>query len=120
MPTLWLFDIEPHEQRYTAEWQTYLPQQIEAAMKGIPRRQWRLQMVSSVKTSGSTTKGAFLNFAETNVYKSQQVAAFAAEVDKGNVKKGDRLLFTDAWHPGVIQGPAPSAGSHERTIRSRP
>jgi hypothetical protein len=103
MPTLWLFDIEPHEQRYTAEWQTYLPQQIEAAMKGIRRRQWRLQIVSSVKASGSTTKGAFLNFAETNVYKSHQVAAFATEVDKGNVKKGDRLLFTDAWHPGVIQ-----------------
>jgi hypothetical protein len=103
MPTLWLFDIEPHEQRYTAEWQTYLPQQIERAMRNIPRSSWRLQTLSSVKTSGTTSKGAFLNFAETNIYKSFQVAAFATQVDKGNVKNGDRLLFTDAWHPGVIQ-----------------
>jgi len=101
MPTLWLFDIEPHEQRYTIEWQTYLPQQLTAAMEQH-RKPWELQVVHGAPTTGTTTQGAFLNFAETNAYKACQVAEFSLLVQQGKVKRGDRALFADAWHPGVI------------------
>jgi len=60
MPTLWLFDIEPHEQRYTGEWQQYLPQQIKTAMDDQPSWKWQLQAIEGIETSGKTTKGAFL------------------------------------------------------------
>lgn len=103
MPTLWIFDIEPHEQRYTGEWQTYLPQQLESYCQDNNKDDWKVQVLPTISTSGKLFNGAFLNFAETNAYKSFQVAAFATEVEKRNVKKGDRLLFTDAWHPGVVQ-----------------
>ena len=103
MPTLWLFDIEPHEQRYTSEWRQYLPQQIKGAMDAQPNWKWRLHVIEGIETSGTTSKGAFLNFAETSAYKSFQVASFSTQVEQKQVKKGDRLLFTDAWHPGVIQ-----------------
>lgn len=43
-----------------------------------------------------------MDFAETNIYKSRQVATFAALVKNGSVKRGDAVLFADAWHPGVI------------------
>lgn len=103
MPTLWIFDIEPHEQRYTSEWQKYLPQQIANSISGRRSNNWNVEVVDTIPTSGKLTKGAFLNFAETNVYKSYQMAAFSKWVEDKKVKQGDRILFTDAWHPGVIQ-----------------
>lgn len=101
MPTLWLFDIEPHEQRYTIEWAEHLPKQLQNAM-AQHKKAWRLEIVKGTATTGSTTPGAFLNFAETNAYKAEQVAAFSRLVHQGKVKDGDRVLFADAWHPGVI------------------
>lgn len=63
---------------------------------------WALQVIHGSPTSGTTSAGAFLNFAETNAYKARQVAEFSLLVQQGKVKKGDRALFADAWHPGVI------------------
>lgn len=103
MPTLWLFDIEPHEQRYTSEWQEYLPGQIEMAMATRTEKPWNLEVVRGIDTTNKTSPGGFLDFAETNVYKAAQVAQFATMVQAGAVKSKDRVLFADAWHPGVIQ-----------------
>lgn len=102
MPTLWIFDIEPHEQRYTGEWQKYLPKQLKNYIQTKNLVDWKVKIVPTIATSGKLPKGAFLNFAETNLYKSFQVSAFSKEVENGAVQKGDRVLFTDAWHPGVI------------------
>jgi hypothetical protein len=103
MPTLWLFDIEPHEQRYTSEWRTYLPKQLRDAIRNGTGKSWVLQEVTGIATTGDTTAGGFLNFAETNSYKAAQIARFATVVQEGAVEHGDRVLFADAWHPGVIQ-----------------
>lgn len=102
MPTLWIFDIEPHEQRYTGEWQKYLPRQLDNYIQAQNLVGWKVKVVPTIATSGKLPKGAFLNFAETNLYKSFQVSAFSKKVENGAVQKGDRILFTDAWHPGVI------------------
>ncbi|WP_300035759.1 hypothetical protein [uncultured Roseobacter sp.] len=103
MPRLWLFDIEPHEQRYTGEWQKTLPQQLHAAMYLKGQKAWSLEVVSGHQTSGKTSIGGFLDFAETNAYKAAQVSEFVAMVQSGTVRDSDRVLFADAWHPGVIQ-----------------
>lgn len=103
MPTLWLFDIEPHEQRYTSEWQKYLPKQLRSAIRKNRNGAWNLQEVSGIETTAKTSPGGFLDFAETNVYKSAQVAQFSTMIQSGMVNDGDRILFADAWHPGVIQ-----------------
>lgn len=103
MPTLWIFDIEPHEQRYTSEWKKHLPKQLNDYLRKHKRTRWKVQVVRTKKTSGNLSNGAFLDFAETNVYKSDQVSAFAKNIQSGKVENGDRILFTDAWHPGVIQ-----------------
>ena len=84
MPTLWLFDIEPHEQRYTGEWAVHLPRQLERAMLA-PKRIWKLEIVKGGATSGVPTPGAFLNFAESNAYKGCQVAEFSLAVQQGRV-----------------------------------
>jgi glycosyltransferase involved in cell wall biosynthesis len=50
----------------------------------------------------ATTPGAFLNFGGTNIYKASQVQEIGRLFTDGFVSKGDHFLFTDAWHPGII------------------
>jgi hypothetical protein len=50
----------------------------------------------------ATTPGAFLNFGGTNIYKSAQVEQWVVYFAAGSVHPGDHFIFTDAWHPGII------------------
>jgi hypothetical protein len=50
----------------------------------------------------ATTPGAFLNFGGTNIYKSSQVEQLGRLFCNGSVHPGDHFIFTDAWHPGII------------------
>lgn len=104
MSTLWIFDIEPHEQRYTSEWRGRVPGQTQR--HNLARKlgyRWNIKPVSGGASTGTTTPGAFLNFAETNAYKAKQVTSFSTMVRNKTVQRFDRVLFADAWHPGVIQ-----------------
>lgn len=94
--TVYVVDIESVDTRYTKQWKEHLPQQMKSA---------RLDVV--VITGGDVpqmaTPGAFLNFAGTNSYKSQQMLRIADMFAKGTIKDGDYFLYTDAWNPTVIQ-----------------
>jgi glycosyltransferase involved in cell wall biosynthesis len=50
----------------------------------------------------ATTPGAFLNFGGTNIYKASQVEQLGRLFCSGAIKPDDHFLFTDAWHPGII------------------
>jgi hypothetical protein len=50
----------------------------------------------------ATTPGAFLNFGGTNIYKSSQVEQISRLFCAGRISAGDHFIFTDAWHPGII------------------
>ncbi|MCC4298326.1 glycosyltransferase family protein [Aurantimonas coralicida] len=100
--TVWLLEIEGHEQRYTREWQEHLPSQLERAAKDRGTRE-EIRVVSGRLHTQQTTPGAFLNFAATNVFKSSQIETVAQHFQAGEVRSGDTFLVTDAWHPGVIQ-----------------
>ena len=103
MPTLWLLDIEAHQQRYTMEWRDHLPVLLAQAAEERGQGGWTIQVVSGDVGEQVPTPGAFLNFAATNVYKSSQVTTMARAFERGEVKPGDKILVTDAWHPGIIQ-----------------
>lgn len=62
-----------------------------------------VKIISGGDVPQATTPGAFLNFAGTNSYKSQQLLKIAEMFAKGTVKAGDYFLYTDAWNPTVIQ-----------------
>jgi len=94
--TVYLIDIEAVEVRYTAQWKQFLPQQMRAAGLDV-------QVISGGEVPQTTTPGAFLNFASTNSYKSQQLLKIADMFAAGTVKAGDYFLYTDAWNPTVIQ-----------------
>lgn len=96
MSTIYIVDLEPVETRYTAQWKTHIPNHLRK--EGL-----NVHVISGPSDiPAATTPGAFLNFGGTNVYKASQVEQIGRLFCEGHIKPGDQFLFTDAWHPGII------------------
>ena len=96
MANVFLIDLESVETRYTGQWKTHVPSLLQKAGHNV-------QIISGpTDIPSATTPGAFLNFGGTNIYKSAQVEQMGRLFCSGAVKPGDHFLFTDAWHPGII------------------
>ena len=94
--TIFLVDLEAVETRYTGEWKTHVPALLR-------KKGHNVQIISGpTDIPQATTPGAFLNFGGTNIYKSAQVEKMGRLFCSGSVNPGDHFIFTDAWHPGVI------------------
>ena len=93
---VFLVDLEAVETRYTGEWKTHLPALLK--QKGH-----HVHVINGpTDIPPATTPGAFLNFGGTNIYKANQVEKIGNLFVNGNVHSGDHFIFTDAWHPGII------------------
>lgn len=96
MSNVFLVDLEAVETRYTGEWKVHLPDLLK-------RHGHEVHIVSGPSDIPSaTTPGAFLNFGGTNIYKASQVEQLGRLFCAGSIKAGDHFIFTDAWHPGII------------------
>jgi hypothetical protein len=96
MANVFLIDLEAVSTRYTGEWKLHVPSLLKKAGHNV-------QVISGPEDIPSaTTPGAFLNFGGTNIYKSAQVEQMGRLFCNGSVRPGDHFLFTDAWHPGII------------------
>tara|TARA_B100000902_G_C27321137_1_gene924576 strand:+ start:2946 stop:3992 length:1047 start_codon:yes stop_codon:yes gene_type:complete len=95
--TTYIVDIEAVDTRYTRQWKEYLPKQMQRATNA------NVTVISGGEVPQATTPGAFLNFAGTNNYKSQQMLEISRLFANGEIKDGDYFLYTDAWNPTVIQ-----------------
>jgi len=96
MANVFLVDLESVETRYTSQWKTHVPELLR-------KRGHNVQIISGPQDIPSaTTPGAFLNFGGTNIYKSRQVEEFSRLFCAGRISAGDHFIFTDAWHPGII------------------
>lgn len=96
MSTIFLVDIEAVETRYTGQWKNHVPNLLRKAGHNV-------QVIAGPEDIPSaTTPGAFLNFGGTNIYKSSQVEQIGRLFCNGRIHAGDHFLFTDAWHPGII------------------
>jgi hypothetical protein len=93
---VFLVDLEAVETRYTGQWKTHVPSLLEEAGHAVTVIQ------GPTDIPNATTPGAFLNFGGTNIYKARQVEEIARLFTSGKVVDGDHFLFTDAWHPGII------------------
>jgi hypothetical protein len=94
--TVFLVDLEAVETRYTGQWKTHVPKLIEENGHEV------YVIAGPTDIPSATTPGAFLNFGGTNIYKSVQVERMARLFTEGRVAAGDHFIFTDAWHPGII------------------
>jgi glycosyltransferase involved in cell wall biosynthesis len=96
MSRIFLVDLEAVETRYTGQWRTHIPLLLQ-------KKGHNVQIISGPEDIPSaTTPGAFLNFGGTNIYKSSQVEKFSRLFCAGRISPGDHFIFTDAWHPGII------------------
>ena len=94
--TVFLVDLESVETRYTGQWKSHIPELLRKAGHNV-------QVISGpTDIPNATTPGAFLNFGGTNIYKSAQVEQMGRLFCNGAVRPGDHFIFTDAWHPGII------------------
>jgi hypothetical protein len=94
--TIFLVDLESVETRYTGQWKISVPELLRKAGHNV-------QIISGpTDIPSATTPGAFLNFGGTNIYKARQVEQMGRLFCDGAVRSGDHFIFTDAWHPGII------------------
>jgi hypothetical protein len=93
---VFLIDLEAVETRYTGQWKTHVPELLKKAGHNV-------NIISGpTDIPSATTPGAFLNFGGTNIYKASQVEQMGRLFCNGSVHPGDHFIFTDAWHPGII------------------
>jgi hypothetical protein len=93
---VFLVDLEAVETRYTGQWKTHVPNLLRKAGHNV-------QIIDGpTDIPSATTPGAFLNFGGTNIYKASQVEQMGRLFCNGSVHPGDHFIFTDAWHPGII------------------
>ena len=93
---VFLVDLEAVETRYTGQWKTHVPNLLKENGHDVT------VISGPTDIPSATTPGAFLNFGGTNVYKARQVEQIGRLFCDGAVKPNDHFLFTDAWHPGII------------------
>ena len=93
---IYIVDLEAVESRYTGQWKSHVPALLKKAGHNV-------QVISGPEDiPNATTPGAFLNFGGTNIYKSAQVEQIGRLFCNGTIRAGDHFVFTDAWHPGII------------------
>jgi len=94
--TIFIVDLESVQSRYTGQWKAHVPKLLQKAGHNV-------QVISGPgDIPPATTPGAFLNFGGTNIYKANQVEQISRLFCEGSINAGDHFLFTDAWHPGII------------------
>jgi len=96
MAKVFLVDLEAVETRYTAQWKQHVPLLLEEHGHEV------VIIEGPSDIPSATTPGAFLNFGGTNIYKASQVEQMGRLFTEGRIKSGDHFIFTDAWHPGII------------------
>lgn len=93
---IFLVDLEAVETRYTGEWKKHFPRLLQ-------KHGHFLHLIEGPNDiPAATTPGAFLNFGGTNIYKANQVEQIGRLFCNNTVSAGDHFIFTDAWHPGII------------------
>lgn len=98
-PTIWIFSLEPIETRYTQQWHEHIPKLLSDNLDN----KFNVVQIDGIQKNSQLTPGAFLNFSDTNYWKSSQLCNFLEHHNNGETSVDDHILFTDAWNPTVIQ-----------------
>lgn len=98
---VWIFPLEPLDNRYTAQWYDEIPNLIQLQLDKTGHKVYE---AIGTQRSTQTTTGAFLDFADTNFWKSTQLADFVVSLNTPDGVADDAvILFTDFWNPALLQ-----------------
>lgn len=98
-PTIWIFSLEPIDTRYTAQWHEHLPN----LLKNNLGEKFNIVQIDGIQKNTKTTPGAFLNFSDTNFWKSSQLCNFLEFYNQEKTSSNDHFIFTDSWNPVITQ-----------------
>lgn len=98
-PTIWIFSLEKLETRYTTQWHKHIPNLLRHKLGS----KFNVVQIDGVQKNSQLTPGAFLNFSDTNYWKSSQLCNFLDHHNRGKTSNNDHFIFTDFWNPTVIQ-----------------
>ena len=99
---IWILGLEKLPSRYTEQWYSAIP---DALNKKVSQASLDVNVIQidGTQKANDTTSGAFLNFSDTNTWKSSQVIKFIEYHDRGLTNPHDVILVTDAWNPVILQ-----------------
>lgn len=99
--TLWYFPIEPVASRYTEQLcNHWLPDAFKDAIKES-KSKLIFTRVDGQQVRNDIKYGSVLDATGRGIYSLSQVMKFLTLMDKGAVKGGDILYFSDFWTPGI-------------------
>lgn len=90
---LYVFTLEPIDQRYTKQWYSYWKQEFSKYFNVI--------YINGPKMSDKIESGQFLDINKTNIWKSEQIKEVSKLFAKGKIKDNDIFIWMDAWHYGI-------------------
>jgi hypothetical protein len=99
MKQLIIFSLEPLPTRYTQEWFTHLPKVFKEKLGD----DWEVKQIDGETLSKGCSPGGFLDFSATNIWKCEQIIEFFLQFNECGIQDDAVILFTDAWHPGILQ-----------------
>ena len=68
---IWIFGLEPLDNRYTSQWHVEVPRALDIMVKN-QKLDCLVRPVYGTQNTAKTTAGGFLNFVDTNYWKSSQ------------------------------------------------
>lgn len=87
---IYLFTLEPLPNRYTTQWKRWIREELPDAT----------EIDGNIVSNNSSS--TFLNFADTNIWKAEQIIKIAELFKNQKIKDGDKFLFYDGWHYGAL------------------
>lgn len=128
---IYIKTLEPLENRYTCQWKFSIPSEIKSFFekKGCEVSETnfeealkerkdlttdflnffkKIEIVSvdgdhSEKIEKETKGGSFLNFFDTNIWKSSQLTKFCLLLKENKILPNDVIFLADAWDPTILQ-----------------
>jgi len=88
---LYIISLEPLETRYTSQWQRWFKEKFPNSIE-----------ISGDTISELNNSQNFLDPFQTNIWKSEQIIKLSKLFRENKINNGDKFLFLDAWHYGII------------------
>jgi len=88
---LYIVYLEELETRYTSQWRRWFYDVFPYSKK-----------IEGTKSTEELNGKNFLDPSQTNIWKSEQIIQLSNLFKEGKINDGDKFLFLDAWHYGII------------------
>ena len=95
MPKIINVPIEPLEERYSAQWNRWIPQELKRLGVNYIHLNWVQPLSTEIRN------GSFLDVIGTNYYKASQLQQLMVMFEQGQINHGDVILLNDIWFPGL-------------------